>query len=158
MASYSKNDIIMVKYPFSDLSGSKVRPAVIVSVPHPSQDVFIVALTSKTGSLLASEFLLADWAAAGLNVPKRNMKKKNPILKYHFSDESKEPSWVSDSSPGRDIPYTREELDLLVKGVMEGIRDTPAWKELVHRVGEGEAEQVLRARLSNWVKRCGSLN
>jgi mRNA interferase MazF len=69
MGSYSKNDIILVRYPFSDLSGSKVRPAIVVSVPHVSQDVFIVPLSSKTTVLLTGEFLLADWNAAGLNVP-----------------------------------------------------------------------------------------
>lgn len=69
MASSSKNDVILVRYPFSDLSSAKVRPAVVVSAPHVSQDIFIVPLTSRTASLLAGEFLLADWTAAGLNVP-----------------------------------------------------------------------------------------
>ena len=69
MPSSSKNDIILVRYPFSDLSDSKVRPAVVVSAPRVSQDIFIVPLTSKTASLLAGEFLLADWRAAGLNAP-----------------------------------------------------------------------------------------
>lgn len=68
MPSSSKNDIILVRYPFSDLSGAKVRPAVVVSGPHSSQDIFIVPLTSKTTPLLAGEFLLADWKAGGLNV------------------------------------------------------------------------------------------
>ena len=69
MPSYSKNDIILVRYPFSDLSDAKVRPAIIVSAPRVSQDVFIVPLTSRITSLLAGEFVLAGWAAAGLNVP-----------------------------------------------------------------------------------------
>lgn len=69
MPSYSKNDIILVQYPFSDLSGSKVRPAVVVNAPHISQDIFIVPLTSRTTSLLIGEFVLSDWAVAGLNVP-----------------------------------------------------------------------------------------
>jgi mRNA interferase MazF len=68
MSSYSKNDIILVRYPFSDLSSSKVRPAVIVNAPHISQDIFIVPLTSKTTGLLVGEFILNDWEAAGLNV------------------------------------------------------------------------------------------
>ncbi len=50
------------------MSKAKVRPAVIVNAPHNSQDILIVPLTSKTGSLLDVEFVLADWAAAGLNV------------------------------------------------------------------------------------------
>ena len=69
MPSYSKNDVILVRYPFSALSGVKVRPAIVINAPHVSQDVFIVPLTSRTTSLLAGEFVLTDWAAAGLHVP-----------------------------------------------------------------------------------------
>jgi mRNA interferase MazF len=68
MPSYSKHDVVLVRYPFSDLSSSKVRPAVVVSASHPSQDILITPLTSKTSSLLPGEFVLAEWAAAGLNV------------------------------------------------------------------------------------------
>lgn len=68
MPSYSKPEVVLVRYPFSDLTSSKVRPAVIVNAAHTSQDLFVVALTSKTSSLLAGEFILADWKAAGLNV------------------------------------------------------------------------------------------
>ena len=69
MENCSRNDVILVRYPFTDLSSSKVRPAVVVSAPHSSEDVFVVPLTSKTRSLLAGEFVLGDWACAGLNVP-----------------------------------------------------------------------------------------
>ncbi len=68
MPSYSKNEIVLVRYPFSDLTSAKVRPAVIVNTPHASQDVLIVPLTSKTGALLAGEFVLAEWKGAGLNI------------------------------------------------------------------------------------------
>jgi mRNA interferase MazF len=68
MPSYSKNDVVLVRYPFSDLSSSKVRPAVVVNSPHPSQDILITPLTSKMGSLLDGEFALSEWSAAGLNV------------------------------------------------------------------------------------------
>ncbi|HEV2148511.1 MAG TPA: type II toxin-antitoxin system PemK/MazF family toxin [Longimicrobiaceae bacterium] len=47
----------------------KVRPAVVVSASHPSVDLIIVPLTSRTGGLLPGEFALADWKAAGLHVP-----------------------------------------------------------------------------------------
>lgn len=69
MANYSKNDVVLIRYPFSDLSGSKVRPAIVVSEDHPSQDLFVAALTSRTDRLLPGEFLPGDWVAAGLNVP-----------------------------------------------------------------------------------------
>lgn len=68
MPSYSKDDVVLVRYPFSDLSDFKVRPAITVSAPHISQDVFVVPLTSKTDSLTAGEFVMKDWKSAGLNV------------------------------------------------------------------------------------------
>ena len=69
MPSYFKSHVILVRYPFSDLSNTKVRPAVVVSAAHPSQDILITPLTSKTGSLLEGEFVLSAWEIAGLNVP-----------------------------------------------------------------------------------------
>ena len=63
MLSYSKPEIVLM-----DLTSAKVRPAVVVNAAHVSQDLFVVALTSKTSSLLAGEFVLAEWKKAGLNV------------------------------------------------------------------------------------------
>ena len=50
MPNFSKNEVVLVRYPFSDLTDSKVRPAIVVSAAHVSKDLFIVALTSKTQS------------------------------------------------------------------------------------------------------------
>lgn len=69
MPNYSKNNVILVRYPFSDLSAIKVRPAVIVNSDSSSQDYFIVPLTSRTYSLFPGEFILNDWQVARLNVP-----------------------------------------------------------------------------------------
>jgi mRNA interferase MazF len=68
MSNYTRGEVVLVRYPFSDLSGSKIRPAVIVNAPHTSKDVFILPLTSKTKPLLPGEFVLRDWSQAGLNV------------------------------------------------------------------------------------------
>ena len=68
MASFSKNEVVLVHYPYTDLSRTKVRPAVIVHALHASQDNLMVPLTSQITSLLAGEFVLADWAATGLHV------------------------------------------------------------------------------------------
>jgi hypothetical protein len=74
---------------------------------------------------------------------KRNKSKKaKPEL-----NNDEEPSWVKDTSPGRSTPYSEEELDLLVDGTIEGIRDTAAWRDLVRRVGQKEARRVIRAQL-----------
>ncbi len=69
MPGYSRHNLILVRYPFSDLSSSKVRPAVIVSGPHVSQDLIIVPITSRLTGLLPGEFVLTEWHAAGLNTP-----------------------------------------------------------------------------------------
>ena len=68
MPSFSRNEVVLVRFPFSDLTNAKIRPAVVVSSAHVSQDLFVVALTSKTSSLLSGEFVLSDWTGAGLNV------------------------------------------------------------------------------------------
>jgi len=61
--------VVLVRYPFSDFSSGKVRPTVVVSPPHPPEDVLIVPLTSRTEGLLPGEFAMKYWKAAGLNVP-----------------------------------------------------------------------------------------
>jgi mRNA interferase MazF len=68
MPSFSQGEVILVRYPFTDLSGSKVRAAVVFNAPHVSRDVIIAPLTSRVSGLLAGEFVLADWQQAGLNV------------------------------------------------------------------------------------------
>lgn len=68
MPNYLQHDIVLVKYPFADLTGVKVRPAIIVSAPHASTDLFIAPLTSRLASLRAGEFIWMDWSGAGLNV------------------------------------------------------------------------------------------
>jgi len=67
--NFSRFDIVLVRYPFTDLSGSKIRPAVVVNPSHPSDDLVLAALTSQTSSLLPGEFILGDWRRAGLHVP-----------------------------------------------------------------------------------------
>lgn len=69
MPRFSRHDVVLVRYPFSDVSSVKVRPAIVVNAPHASHDLFVMPLTGRTASLLAGEFVLADWAGAGLNVP-----------------------------------------------------------------------------------------
>lgn len=87
MPNYSRNDILLVRYPFTDLSGVKVRPAVVVHAPHTSQDSFVVPLTSQLVTLKTGEFALADWENAGLNVPtaiKRGIYTIHPSLIVKF--------------------------------------------------------------------------
>ncbi len=69
--TYSKGNVILLPYPFTDLSTTKVRPAVVVSSDQQDRyvDVFVTPITSRLTNLLAGEFVLEAWQAVGLNVP-----------------------------------------------------------------------------------------
>lgn len=69
MTSYEQGDVVLATLPFSDLSGIKKRPAVVVSVPHPSVDLLLLPLTSQTQHLQLGEFVLQEWQEAGLLFP-----------------------------------------------------------------------------------------
>lgn len=69
MANYSKLDVILIRYPYSDQVAYKVRPAVIISNPSTAHETFFaVPVTGKIDNLESNEFVL-DWEFAGLNVP-----------------------------------------------------------------------------------------
>lgn len=65
--------VILVPFPFSDQSGTKQRPAVVISSDAYNarrRDLVIMAITSQLRSTPAfAEALVADWRAAGLLKP-----------------------------------------------------------------------------------------
>ena len=67
--SSNRGAVVLLPFPFSDLSGAKLRPAVIVSPPYPSDDLLVVALTSVGEVLRPGEFPLKSWRQAGLLHP-----------------------------------------------------------------------------------------
>ena len=74
--SFVRGSVVLVNVRFSDDSGIKRRPAVIVSVDsfHESRaDALIVPLTSRLSTLRFGDYLLQDWDAAGL--PRASMAK-----------------------------------------------------------------------------------
>ena len=76
------------------------------------------------------------------------MTKKRSKRGLSQPSEEDPPSWVTDDTPMSTTPYTEEQLDLVVEGTVEGIRDTNSWKTLVDRVGEEEARRELRSILA----------
>lgn len=60
----SRNDVVLLPIPFTDLTSRKVRPAIVVGVN--GADLFLVPISSV---LANTDFPLHDWRAAGLNVP-----------------------------------------------------------------------------------------
>lgn len=68
MPSFSRHDVILVRFPFSDLTNAKIRPAIVVGSAVRG-DLLVVPLTSRVSGMVAGEFVLTDWRGAGLNVP-----------------------------------------------------------------------------------------
>ena len=71
--SYSFGDIVLVPFPFTDQTGIKKRPAVIVSSAAYNaarRDVIIMAVTSQARpASVIGELHVKDWKGAGLIKP-----------------------------------------------------------------------------------------
>lgn len=63
-------EVVLVPFPFTDQSGTKKRPAVVVSTAGYSasrRDIVIMAITSQVRQPLGfGEAMVADWLGAGL--------------------------------------------------------------------------------------------
>lgn len=71
--SYSFGEVILVPFPFTDQSGTKKRPAAVVSGRNYNAsrcDLIIMAITSQLRQPLGfGEMFVANWQAAGLIKP-----------------------------------------------------------------------------------------
>ncbi len=59
----SRNDVVLLPIPFSDLTSRKVRPAIVIG--KNKSDLFLVPVSSV---LANTDFPLQEWQTAGLNV------------------------------------------------------------------------------------------
>lgn len=60
----SRNDVVLLPVPFTDLTSRKVRPAIVLG--QNGFDLFLVPISSV---LTNTDFPLTGWREAGLNVP-----------------------------------------------------------------------------------------
>ena len=60
----SRNDVVLLPIPFTDLTSRKVRPAIVIG--SNGTDLFLVPISSVLSN---TDFPLKEWRAAGLNVP-----------------------------------------------------------------------------------------
>ena len=95
MSLFNPGDVVAVNFP--GVTGIKRRPAVVLSsaVYHASRpDVVVGLLTSQTAAALGpTDYLLQDWAQAGLRVPSTFRSffatlppATNPVFVGHLSD------------------------------------------------------------------------
>ena len=72
MTGCEQGDVVLVRFVFADESGTKRRPAVIVSSDdyhRGRQEAIIAAITSNVARLLVGDHLIAGWQEAGLLYP-----------------------------------------------------------------------------------------
>jgi mRNA interferase MazF len=60
----SRNDVVLLPIPFTDLTSRKVRPAIVLG--RNGADLFLVPISSVLSN---TDFVLKEWGAAGLNAP-----------------------------------------------------------------------------------------
>ena len=69
----SRGDVVLTRFPFTDLTGASLRPALVVSPGQIGQDIVLVAISSVVRSALAPTDYIVDtthpeFALTGLRV------------------------------------------------------------------------------------------
>lgn len=71
--AFQKGDVVLIPFPFTDLSTTKIRPAVVLSssLYHATKlDFMLGAITSNLAAASAAvDYILVDWHAANLLYP-----------------------------------------------------------------------------------------
>lgn len=69
---YSRGDVVLVNFLFSDETGTKRRPVLLLSTEayHTGrQEAIVGAITSNTHRILTGDTMVDQWEAAGLQYP-----------------------------------------------------------------------------------------
>lgn len=72
MTRYSRRDVVLVSFIFTDETGVRQRPAVIISSDayhRGREEAIIAAITGRTDRILVGDHLISDWQGAGLLFP-----------------------------------------------------------------------------------------
>ena len=70
---HNRGDVVLVPFPFTDLRGQKVRPALILSndgYNAATRDVILAMITGNvTAAMRPGDYLLTNWQSANLVAP-----------------------------------------------------------------------------------------
>jgi len=71
--AWARGDVVLIPFPYSDLSATKTRPTIVISTPAyqvARRELLLVYLTSQVSQIHSTfDYLLADRQAAGLLKP-----------------------------------------------------------------------------------------
>jgi mRNA interferase MazF len=85
--SYKRGDVVLVPFPFTDLTAIKQRPALVISadaVNSTRDDVVVIAITSQVPAKLATdEFAIPSGELAGCGLPKPSILRLNKVVALH---------------------------------------------------------------------------
>lgn len=86
-ASYERGTVVLVPFPFTDLSGSKRRPALVVSPESfHDEDLILCAITSQVSQHVSEqEVLLEAEDMVEEQLPKRSVIKPGKLFTMHRS-------------------------------------------------------------------------
>ena len=72
MTNYKSGDLVLVEFVFTDETGSKKRPALIISSDNYNKnrhEVIVAAITSNIARILTGDTMIDGWEEAGLIYP-----------------------------------------------------------------------------------------
>lgn len=71
--TYQRGDVVLIPFPFTDLTATKTRPAVVISSSsyHQARPELLLAYVSSQVAKAdqSIDYVLSDWKAAGLLKP-----------------------------------------------------------------------------------------
>ena len=109
----ARGDVVLTRFPFTDVTGALFRPAVVVSQGHIGQDIVPIAISSVVRGALAPtdypvEMTHPEFALTGLRV--------TSVLRMHKLAAVERS--VIGRRPGRLGPQLRAEVDRLLRLVL----------------------------------------
>jgi len=85
--NYKRGDVVLVPFPFTDLSSAKQRPALVVSpdaLNSTRDDVLVAAITSQVPvKLAADEILIPAGELAACGLPKPSILRLSKLAALH---------------------------------------------------------------------------
>ena len=100
--SFSQGDVVLVPFPFTDLSAIKQRPALVLSPERINKvrtDLVVAAITSQIPDVIGEdEILLSDTDLRTAGLPKPSVIKLGKIFTIHQGLIRKKLGRVSDST------------------------------------------------------------